>query len=311
VAHALESGLRVRTLLRHQVEGLFPASVECRIGDIRDEAAVTRAVRDVEFVLHLAAVLHRVGPAVQRTTEYDAINNGATRLLLKHAAASGVQRLVLFSTIAVYGKRAHVVADEATVPSPDSPYSMSKLDAERAVLEQEGPGGVPLAVVLRLAAVYGPRLKGNYRTLLEHLAAGRPMPLLPGSNRRTLVFDEDVAVASLLAAREARAAGRVFDVTDGTTHTLREIAASMCRALGRQPPRFGLPAALAGAAVAAVRPALSGRLAALGAQVEKFTEDIAVDGNRIQAELGFVPRVSLDEGWRRTVAALRALGEIA
>src|SRR5229473_5329680 len=180
-----------------------------------DDAAAKLAVRDVDVVLHLAAVLHRVDPALREPLSTTRSNNPATAL-----AAETLRRLwgstpVVLSTVAVYGKRAHVVADEATVPSPDSPYARSKLDAERAVLEQEGPGGAPLAVVLRLAAVYGPRLKGNYRTLLEHLAAGRPMPLLPGSNRRTLVFDEDVAVASLLAAREARAAGRVFDVTDG------------------------------------------------------------------------------------------------
>ena len=166
-------------------------------------------------------------------------------------------------------------------------------------------------MVIRSAAVYGPRLKGNYRTLLERLAARRPMPLLPGSNHRTLVFDEDLAVAALLAAQDPAAAGQVFNVTDGVTHTLQEITASICRALGRPEPRVGLPADLAGAIVSRIRPALRGRLAALGAQVEKFNEHIAVDGSRIRTELGFVPRVRLDEGSYRTVAALRDSGEIA
>lgn len=309
VAAAMASGLRVRTLSRHADASSRPG-VEHIVGDIRDATVRRRALEGVEGVLHLAAVLHLVDPRAQRDAAYGEVNADATRGLAEDARDAGVRRLVFFSTIAVYGKSAPVTADESTAPRPDSPYAHSKLAAERVVLGTINHERQPLGVVLRLAAVYGPRLKGNYRTMLRHLAAGRPLPLLPGVNLRTLVFDTDVADAALLALATPAAAGCVFNVTDGTAHTLRAITASMCAALGRPAPRIGVPAGVAAAAVRIARPLLVGRLAALGAQVEKFNEHNAVNGARIRTALGFTPQVALDEGWRRTVAGLRATGEL-
>ena len=310
VAAALASGLRVRTLSRHPAGG-SAGPVEHIAGDLRDATVRRRALDGVDGVLHLAAVLHLVDPRAQRKAAYEDVNAHATGALADDARDAGVRRLVLFSTIAVYGKSAPVSADESTTPSPDSPYAQSKLDAERVVLGTINRDGQPLGVVLRLAAVYGPRLKGNYLSMLKHLAAGRSLPLLPGDNLRTLVFDADVAAAALLALRAPAAAGCVFNVTDGTTHTLRAITASMCAALGRPAPRLGIPAGLAAAVVRTARPLLVGRLAALGAQVEQFNEHTAVNGAKIRTALGFVPQVTLDEGWRQTVAGLRAAGELA
>ena len=286
------------------------SGVEHVCGDIRDAAVRRRALEGVNGVLHLAAVLHLVDPRAQRDAAYDGINAEATRGLVDDARDAGVHRVVVFSTIAVYGKSKPVTADESTPPCPDTPYAHSKLAAERVVLATMNREGEPLGAVLRLAAVYGPRLKGNYRAMLQHLAAGRPLPLIPGANRRTLVYDTDVAAAALLALRDPGAAGCVFNVSDGTTHTLREVTASMCAALGRPMPRFGVPAGFAAAAVKTARPLLVGRFAALAAQVEKFNEHIAVDASRIRSALGFTPQVSLDEGWRRTVAGLREAGEL-
>ena len=310
VAAAIASGLRVRTLSRHPTATL-PAAVEHVVGDIRDATVRRRALEGVDGVLHLAAVLHLVDPRAQRHAAYEDINADATRTLAEDARNAGVRRLVLFSTIAVYGKSVPVSADESTQPAPDSPYARSKLEAERVVLATVNREGKPLGAVLRLAAVYGPHLKGNYRTMLQHLAAGRPLPLLPGNNLRTLVFDTDVAAAALLALGAPAAAGSVFNVTDGSVHTLRAITASMCAALGRPVPRLGIPAGLAAALVGITRPLVGGRLAALGAQVEKFNEHTAVNGAKIRPALGFVPQVTLDEGWRQTVAGLRAAGELA
>ena len=140
-----------------------------------------------------------------------------------------------------------------------------------------GADGQPLGTVLRLGAVYGSRIKGNYERLTYALAGNLGgnlgtrsrilsfdrlrmsgklghVPRLParvprfpfipvgnGLNRRTLVYDKDVGRAAALAVSHPAAAGRVFNVTDGGFHTLNEIIESICSALGRKPPRLSLP----------------------------------------------------------------------
>ena len=96
--------------------------------------------------------------------------------------------------------------------------------------------------MLRLGAVYGAQVKGNYRRLLSALARGRFVPIGSGRNRRTLIYDKDVARAALLAVCHPDAAGRVFNVTDGEVHTMATIVRTLCTALGRRPPCLTLPA---------------------------------------------------------------------
>lgn len=80
-------------------------------------------------------------------------------------------------------------------PQPDTLYGATKLAAEALVLAAQRHDGVALGVVLRLAAVYGARVKGNYQRLLDAVARGCFVPLGHGGNRRTLVYDRDVAAA--------------------------------------------------------------------------------------------------------------------
>jgi len=173
--------------------------------------------------------------------------------------------------------------------------------------------GQPLGTVLRLGAVYGSRIKGNYERLTHALARHRFIPIGSGLNRQTLVYDKDVGRAAVLAVSHPAAAGRVFNVTDGKFHTLNEIIESICSALGRKPPRLSLPRGLTRALVAIVekgsrsiglKPPITREI------IDKFTEDIAVDSSRIQTELGFKPQYDLESGWRETIQEIRRMGEL-
>jgi UDP-glucose 4-epimerase len=300
----------VRTLSRRAPPpGLFPAVVDAHLGDVRDPVARGRALAGVERVFHLAARLHVVDPGAQARTDYDETNRDATSALACEAARAGVRRIVFFSSIAVYGDTRGGLATEETPATASSGYARSKLEAEAAVLGRTRSDGTPVGVVLRLAAVYGPRVKGNYLSLVRYLASGRPVPILPGSNRRTLVFETDVARAAVLAASHPAAAGRIFNVTDGSIHTVRGIDAAIRAALGRRASRLGVPLPAAQAFVNGTRWALRGPLARVAGAIDKYAEDVAVDGGRIQRELGFTPEIDLEEGWRRTVRHLRLARE--
>lgn len=129
-------------------------------GDVRDEDIVQHALRDVDEVVHLAAVVG--DPACAREPELaEDVNVGATKALLDAAEAGGVSRLLFASTCSNYGKMSDpdVLATEEWDLSPVSLYAETKVRAERATLERSGP---KLATTcLRFATVYGtsPRMR--------------------------------------------------------------------------------------------------------------------------------------------------------
>lgn len=294
VQYLVEQGCRVRVLARRSpAAGLLPAAVEVCYGDLSTLGTLAAAVSGVDCVFHLAAFLHVANPSPAQQLLYRTVNVRGTHALVDAAQGAGVRRLVYFSTIAVYGPdRAGLLAENAA-PQPDTPYARSKLAGEELVLAARRGDGRPLGTVLRLAAVYGPRLKGNYRRLLEALARRRFVPVGPGRNLRTLVYDADAAAAAFLAARAPQAAGRVYNVTDGQVHTLHAVLDAMCQALGRPYPRVGVPAW----AVTPLLHAAGSSRTRWGAALAKYCETAAVDGSRLQAELGFRPAFDLQTGW--------------
>lgn len=314
VTSLVEAGYWIRTIsLDSPPPALWPASIETQIGDITDYSVVQGAMRGIDAVIHLAALLHIVNPHPDLQPEYERVNVGGTAIVVEAARQAGVGRMVFFSTIAVYGGSAGSILTEDSPPRPHSFYAQTKLAAERIVLAAKRADGRPLGTVLRLGAVYGARIKGDYRRLLLALARGRFAPIGPGTNRRTLVYDGDVARGALLAVRHPDAAGRIFNVTDGQFHTMNGIIKTLCNALGRRPPRLALP-------VGPVR-CLTGVLEdcarscglqspIVRAMVDKYTEDVAVDGQRFRRQIGFVPQYDLTAGWRETVAEMRQAGDL-
>jgi len=314
VAALHDAGFRIRTLsIDSPPDDIRQKGMETRIGDITDQTAVQSAMQGVHGVIHMAALLHIVNPPPALQGKYERINVGGTATVVEAARQTGVKRLVFFSTIAVYGSSAGRVLTEESPTLPDSFYAHTKLDAERIVLAAKQKEGKPLGTVLRLGAVYGARIKGNYQRLLHALARSRFLPIGRGENRRTLVYDKDVARAALLVLTHPEAAGKVFNVSDGEFHTLNDIISTMCQALGRKPPRSSLPIGPARCAAGIVEDAaqiMGFSPPIVRATIDKYTEDIAVDSQRIQNELGFVPLYDLAAGWRETVQEMRRTGEV-
>ncbi|HNZ11066.1 MAG TPA: NAD-dependent epimerase/dehydratase family protein [Smithellaceae bacterium] len=314
VTALLEAGHRVRTLsLDAPLHDEWPEGVDERLGDITDPEAVAAAMAGVEGVVHLAALLHIVNPPPELKPRYERINVGGTATVVEAACRANVERLVFFSTIAVYGSSDGAVITEESPLQPDSFYAQTKVEAERIVLSAKRADGKPLGTVLRLGAVYGTRIKGNYRRLLLSLARGRFIPIGAGTNRRTLVYDKDAARAAVLALRHPDCAGEAFNITDGRFHEMNTIIETLCGALGRLKPGWSVPVGpvrfLAGIIEDAGR--LLGRTAPIvRATIDKYTEDVAVDGSRFQTRTGFSPKYDLAAGWRETVAEMKQTGEL-
>jgi nucleoside-diphosphate-sugar epimerase len=289
----------VRVLIRGKAD--FARQVEVVRGDLRDAETLKRATDAAEWIFHCAAKLHINNPAPELRDEYQTINVLGTNNLIEAARTSGAEKFVFFSTINVYG-----TSDEATVFDETSPrrpngfYAESKAAAEDLILQSN------FGVILRFAAVYGRRMKGNYIRLFKALQKNRFFFIGAGTNRRTVIHQRDAARAAVLAAERA-AAGAVYNATDGSIHTFAEIVQAMAKAIDKKPPRFHLPLAPIRFGIGFLENAAK----TLGIKspvtldlLEKLLEDMAVDGTKIQRELGFKPLFDLTEGWRETVCEI-------
>ncbi len=308
------AGYRIRTLsIDSPTDNIWPDDVETLIGDVTDASTVQAAMQGVDSVIHLAALLHIVNPPPSLQEKYQRINVGGTAAVVNAALLTSVKRVVLFSTIAVFGQTDGQVLNEQSPTKADTFYAQTKLAAENVVLSAKHADGQPIGIVLRLGAVYGSRIKGNYDRLVRALAHKRFIPIGDGLNRRTLVYDKDVARAAVLAVEHPGATGNIYNVSDGVFHPLNEIIKAICAALGRKPPRMSLPIGpvrfVAGIVEDMAR-LVDCRSPIMRAMIDKYTEDVAVDSRRIREELGFVPRYDLVAGWKETVEEMRKMGNL-
>jgi nucleoside-diphosphate-sugar epimerase len=309
VAGLRQTGHQVRVYSRHASRHDWPPDVRAYDGDILDPDLLRSAADGVDAIFHLASLLHVVDAAPALASEYARINIEGTRAVARAARACGAGRIVLFSTIAVYGAtRGHEV-DERTAVSPETDYARSKLAAESELLAAEPDR----STILRVAAVYGPRLKGNYLRLVRSMSRRRFVPLGRGENRRTIVFDRDVADAAIAVVDACAARGRIYNVTDGHVHRMRDIIDAVSAALGQEPPRRYVPAQPArllaslldrSASLVGLRPPVN------TATIDKYLEDVAVSGIRITADTGWSPQIDLRDGWRQTVRGMRESGTL-
>jgi UDP-glucose 4-epimerase len=309
-----DAGYFIRTLsMDPQPAGIWPDDVETRIGDVTDLSAVRVAMDGIDAVVHMAALLHIFNPPPEMREKYERINVGGTSNVIESAIQAGVKRIVLFSTVAVYGSTCGRIVTETTQTNPDTFYAQTKLAAERIVLDARDANCRQIGTVLRLGAIYGPRIKGNYQRLFESLARGRFIPIAKGGNRRTLVYVKDVGRAAVLALQHPAAAGKVFNVSDGEFHTLNEIIGIMCQVLGRKSPQLSLPVGpvrFAAGVIEDIAKLAGVQSPIVRAMIDKYTEDVAVDSRLIQNELGFVPQYDLSTGWKDAIEEMRRSGEL-
>ncbi len=300
----LKKGYCVRALVRKKVGcEILPSRVEQVTGDITDAASVCSAVAGVCLVFHLAARLHVNNPSSALKAEYYGVNVAGTLNLLEAACSAEVNRIVFFSTISVYGAgKSNRALDEGSKKEPDTLYARTKLKAEFLIDEFCAKrSDAPEVTILRLAAVYGSRVKGNYRLMIHAVQKGGFVYPGNGDNCRTLVHEEDVASAAILAAEHPLAKGRTYNVTDGTAHTVQAIVKAIAKALGKQPLEIHLPGSIMRIIVRFLGTAFFRGLPGIQIiryLIDKMNEHVVVNGEKIQQDLGFVPQWDLERGMK-------------
>jgi UDP-N-acetylglucosamine 4-epimerase len=263
-------------------------------GDVRDSAAVDRAVAGCDFVLHQAA-LASVPRSIADPVANNEVNAQGTLNVLVAAQKHGVRRVVYASSSSIYGDSEELPKVESMIPNPKSPYAVAKLAAEyycRVFADLHGM----TTVALRYFNVFGPRQDPNSQysavipIFVKALVEGRaPTIHGDGEQSRDFTYIANVVAANLLACQANVSGGKVYNIACGGRFTLNELYAALAARVGSGvEPVYG--------------PARAGDVKHSMAAID-----------RIQRELGYEVSVSFEEGVERTVrwyqdVGLRALG---
>lgn len=194
-------------------------------------------VEAFDLVFHLAANPY-IPPSVENPSFDYALNlETSFRLLEALRVADRRPRLVNTSSAAVYGNPSRLPIGESDPTVPISPYGVSKLAAERYVAVFSELYGMPCSSV-RLFSVFGPRQHKQVVYDLIDRCSRDPDRLVvfgDGTQERDFVYVEDVAAAMVAVAERAPGAGEVFNVASGSTHSIAQLVAGVCEALGADP----------------------------------------------------------------------------
>ncbi len=243
-------------------------------------------VRDIEVVFHLAAV-PSVPRSVREPLRSHAAAATATLRLLEASRDAGVRRFVNSSSSSVYGNVARPPMRESMPTLPRSPYAVAKLAAEGYTRLFAGLFGLS-TVSLRYFNVFGPRQDpaSQYAAAIPRFIRaylGRTPPVVYGDGRqsRDFTYVDNVVDANILAADAATLAGESVNVAAGAPRSVLDVLGAIADAVGhRIEPSFESPRA---------------------GDIRDSHADISL----AKKLLGYEPRVSFDEGLRRTIAWFR------
>ena len=143
----------------------------------------------VDTFVHGAALVHKK----EKSTKYQALNFLATKKLFQMCAEAGVKKFIFFSTVGVYGlTSATKTVNIKSELAPKNPYSKSKLDAEKFLVENSSLYGVDV-LILRLPLVFGEEAPGNLGFLKKIINWQVPLPFMGIDNKRSIISVETLA----------------------------------------------------------------------------------------------------------------------
>ncbi len=287
----------LRISVRRMVARL-PENVDVVEAELQPEHDWMTSLVGIDAVIHCAARVHVMNEvSVEPLAEFRRINVEGTLRLARQAAEAGVRRFVFVSSIKVNGEATQLghpfTADGES--APQDPYGVSKMEAEQGLRELSSRTGIEV-VIIRPPLVYGYGVKANFASMMRWLRKGIPLPLGGvDSNRRSLVYVENLVDLIRVCVDHPKAANQTFLVSDGEDVSTTTLLRRMAKALGR-PVRliYISPTIIKLAAKFIGKPRIADRLCG----------SLQVDITKTKELLGWKPKFSLDEGLLRTASPM-------
>jgi len=211
-----------------------PALTEVE-GDLRDPAAVARALAECDAVIHLACISndpsYELDPTLGKSINYDAF-----RPLVVAAREAGVKRFIYASSSSVYGIKDEAEVTEDLPLEPLTDYSRYKALCEDVLAEERRPGFVTVVVRPSTVCGYAPRLRLDLTVniLTNHAVNNGRITVFGGAQKRPNIHIDDMVglYLNLLSQPDDKIDGQIFNA-GYENHTVMEIAEMVREALGR------------------------------------------------------------------------------
>jgi dTDP-glucose 4,6-dehydratase len=267
-------------LLAQLPQTLFE-DIEVYAGDLRDASAVRAAMEGIDLIFHLGALI-AIPYSYVHPREVVETNVIGTLNVLMAGRELGIERLMHTSTSEVYGTARYVPMDEAHPLQGQSPYSASKIAADKLAESFYRSYDLPV-VTMRPFNTYGPRQSARavIPTIITQALTQPAISLGNLDARRDLTYVEDTVNGFMLAAETPRIEGRTFNLGSGSDISIGELAEMITGIIGERKEIHIDPSRM--------RPEKS--------EVQRLLSD----HSRASEALQWQPQVSLTEGLTRTI----------
>ena len=211
---------------------------ETVILDLAVDTPSPRLMKGVKTVFHLAAVTHDIRNSDDLRLHYLNLNVRGTKKLARAAADAGVQKFIYISSV-----KADVGSDDMDGEDADSTmniYGQTKREAEQELASISQDSEMDF-VILRPTLVYGPDVKGHLSVMLKAIEKGFFPPLPPTNSAKLMIHVDDLIEAMLIVAKDERANGKTFVVSDGHRYTAREVYEILSEVQGKKPKSWFVP----------------------------------------------------------------------
>ena len=292
-----------RALVR-RVDKRMPSSIA---GDLLDLRSLVIACKGIKTVIHCAGYAHAFD--VSDPDMHWKINFEGTRNLLKASVESGVKHFIFLSSVKAMAEPHDSCVDESWLGEPITPYGVSKLAAEAAVLEANDKYGLEVTN-LRLAMVYGKGGHGNLERMARAIRLGWFPPLPKTQNRRSIVHVDDVVrlIHMLQDCRPSIANGKTYIVADSKNYSGREIYDVIRQSLGKSAIKWSVPTGLlkAGSFVGDRLENFFHRPAPFNSEIfNRLLGSACYSASKIEDELGWKAQISLSDGIQEMLGTYR------
>lgn len=291
----------------HKVIGLDlkpPSEEQARIcqsftGSILSREDLSKSVRGADLIISLAAEHHDFG--IKRE-DYFKVNVEGTELLLDVASREGINQLIFYSSVAVYGTQ-KIPTDENTPPVPSNPYGASKLDAEKVIEKWAAANLKRSVIIIRPTVIFGPYNFANMYNLIDKIYRKKFIFVGKGENIKSVAYVENLVDATVFLTEKLKSGIQIFNYIDEPQLTIAQTVDIISSYMPHRIPKIKIPLFVAitfGSIFDLLAKITGHNFPITGARMKKFATSTHHKADKIR-QLGFKQNVELKEGFRRMV----------
>jgi len=237
-------GCRVRAFIKYKSSGdlgnleeLGPGlleKIEIIRGDLKNPDSVKRAVKNIDVVFHLGALIS-IPYSYVDPREFVETNVTGTLNILKACQEENVKKIIITSTSEVYGTGKYTPIDEKHPLQAQSPYSASKMSADKLAESFYNTYNLPVTII-RPFNSYGPRQsrRAVIPTIIYQALTSKELSLGSLEPKRDFTYVKDTVQGFIKVAESDNSIGEIFNISSGKTISIRELVETIGKIIGKE-----------------------------------------------------------------------------